>query len=368
VRFAASPALLFLHAAAGLFIFGLVLALPGTLFGMPSWTSAVHCDVAAQSNLLAAFFLAQLFCTALAGNLVDRFGPDRLIVGGTVVLAIGFLALADAAGQGGAALGFALLAGGGSAVNVGTNTLVSVTFGERRGTMLSLAGLFCAVGALLTPVALQASDASIVQRMQGLAALCIVLAAAPFAFNDAPWTPAGFSLGAMLSLARDRGLVAVILLTATEFGVEAVIAGWGAAYALAVLPGVAGRLLAPLVLARRSKPTTIALCGLFAMSGIAIVGRAGTAGALLAGVAVAGFALGPLAPILISMAGDRYPNRTGLAIGAVISLGQIGGVTLPWMTGRAAITFGFRGAMLVPVVAALALVAGAVTLRVGRGR
>ena len=74
---AASPALLFLHAVAGMFIFCLVLALPGTLFGMPSWTSAVDCDVAAQSNLLAVFFLGQLLCTAVAGNLVDRFGPDR---------------------------------------------------------------------------------------------------------------------------------------------------------------------------------------------------------------------------------------------------------------------------------------------------
>jgi fucose permease len=149
-----------------------------------------------------------------------------------------------------------------------------------------------------------------------------------------------------------------------------------------VLPGVAaglvvtmywtglgvGRLLAPLVLARRSKPTTIALSGLLAMSGIAIVGLAGSAAALLAGVAVAGIALGPLAPTLISMAGDRYPNRTGLAIGAVISLGQIGGVTLPWITGRTAIAVGFRGAMLVPMAASLAILAGAVTLRVRSGR
>ena len=47
----------------------------------------------------------------------------------------------------------------------------------------------------------------------------------------------------MLSLARDRALVAVIVLTATEFGVEAVMAGWGAAYALAVLPTVAAGLV-----------------------------------------------------------------------------------------------------------------------------
>ena len=100
------------------------------------------------------------------------------------------------------------------------------------------------------------------------------------------------------------------------------------------------------------------------MTGIAIVGLAGSAAALLAGVAVAGIALGPLAPTLISVAGDRYPKRTGLAIGAVISLGQIGGVTLPWITGRTAIAVGFRGAMLVPMAASLAILAGAVTLRV----
>ncbi len=104
------------------------------------------------------------------------------------------------------------------------------------------------------------------------------------------------------------------------------------------------------------------------MSGIAIVGHAGSAEALLTGVAIAGIALGPLAPTLISMAGDRYPNRTGLAIGAVISLGQIGGVTLPWITGRTAIAYGFRGAMLVPMAAALAVVFGAVTLRLRGGR
>jgi len=204
VRLPATPALLFLHAVAGLFIFGLVLALPGTLFGIPSWTSAVHCDVAAQSNLLAVFFLGQLFCTALAGNLADKFGPDRLIVGGTTVVAIGFLALAQAAGQGGVALGFALLAAGGSAINVGTNTLVSVTFGARRGTMLSLAGLSCAVGALLTPFALQGWDASVVQRLHVLAGVCAVVAVAPLAFADAPWTSAGFSVGAKEDKLGDR--------------------------------------------------------------------------------------------------------------------------------------------------------------------
>ncbi len=365
-----------------MFIFCLVLALPGTLFGMPAWTDAVHCDVAAQANLLAVFFLGQLVCTAVAGNLVDRFGPDRVIVGGTFGLSLGFLVLAQAAGQGSAAAGIALLAAGGSAINAGSNTLVSVTFGERRGPMLNLMGLFGAVGAFVTPFVMQAGALPVVERLYVLAGVSALISVAPLAFEDSPWTPTGVSLGAMLSLARDRALVAIIVLTAIEFGVEAVMAGWSAAYALAVMPTVsggtvvaaywgglaAGRALGPLVLRVRSKPTTIAIGALLALTGCAIIASAGSATALLAGSAIAGIAVGPMAPTLISVAGDRYPKRTGLAIGAVIALGQIGGVTLPWITGRTAIAAGFRGAMLVPMVASLAILIGAVNLRVRHGR
>jgi fucose permease len=382
VRLAASPPLFFLHAVAGQFIFCLVLAMPGTLFGMPSWTIAVHCDVAAQANLLAVFFLGQLICTGVAGNLVDRFGPDRVIVGGTAGLAVGFLALAHAAGQASAAVGIGLLAVGGSAINASSNTLVSVTFGDRRGPMLNLMGLFGAVGAFVTPFVMQTGALPVVERLYWLAAASAVIAVVPMAWEDSPWTSTGVSLAAMLSLARDRALVAVIVLTAIEFGVEAIMAGWSAAYALAVMPTVAGgaavaaywgglaagRALGPLVLRVRSKPTTVAIGAFLSLSGCAIMASATSGAALLAGAALAGVALGPLAPTLISVAGDRYPRRTGLAIGAVISLGQIGGVTLPWITGRTAIAAGFRGAMLVPMVASLAILLGAVTLRVRHGR
>jgi fucose permease len=174
----------------------------------------------------------------------------------------------------------------------------------------------------------------------------------------------------------------VIVLTAIEFGVEAVMAGWSAAYALMVLPGTsggavvasywgglaAGRVAAPIVLKRRSKPTTVALGAIATLAGIAIMSQATSSSGVMSGAFVAGAALGPLAPTLISVAGDRYPQRTGLAIGAVISLGQIGGVALPWITGRVAIAAGFRLALIVPLAAALAIAAGAVTLRLRRRR
>lgn len=382
MRLAGSPALLFTHAVACQFFFGLVLALPGTLFGIPEWTAAVGCDVAAQANLLVVFFAGQLICTAAAGIAVDHVGPQRVLTAGSTLLAAGFVVLSRATGPGAAAAGMALLATGGSSINAGGATLVSVTFGERRGAMLSLMAVFSAIGACVTPAVLAGPNgaAGIAARLMDLAGGSAIAAILPLVVAAAPWGSTGISLGAMLSLGADRWLVGLIALTAVEFGVEAVMAGWSAAYALAVVPaaragavvalywgGLAGgRALTPLVLRRRSKVSTVAIAAGLAATGIALIAAAPSPAWLLTGAAVTGIAVGPLAPTLISVAGDRYPQRTGLAIGALLSLGQMGGVMLPWITGRVAIAAGFRGAMLVPMAAALVIVGAASAVRVRR--
>ncbi len=80
----------------------------------------------------------------------------------------------------------------------------------------------------------------------------------------------------------------------------------------------------------------------------------------------AGFAVGPLAPTIIAVAGDRYPQQSGLVIGVLISVAQLGAVLLPWIAGRVAISQGFRAAMLIPFAAAIALALSAGALRVRR--
>ena len=58
-----TPLRLFLLAVGGQCIFGIVLALPGTLFGLSSWTSALGFDIPAQANLLVVFFACQCALT-----------------------------------------------------------------------------------------------------------------------------------------------------------------------------------------------------------------------------------------------------------------------------------------------------------------
>lgn len=377
-RLAPTSSRLFAHATAGQFIFGLVLALPGTLFGTPAWTTSVGCDVAAQANLLVVFFTGQLTCTAAAGIAVDHFGAQRVLTAGTALLSLGFLALAAAAGPGAAAVGFALLAAGGSTINAASNTLVSVTFGERRGGMLSLLGVFCAIGACLAPFAVGVTG--VAGRLTALGALAVVVTVAPLIMDRAAWTSRGVTLRAMLVLGRDHRLGGLILWLGVEFGVEAILAGWSAAYALATLPGVnaalvvvlywagicAGRVSAPLALRRSSKLVTVGVAAGLAALAVAGMASASTWSALAVSVFAAGFALGPLAPTIVAVAGDRYPQQSGLAIGALLSVAQLGAVLLPWIAGRVAISQGFRAAMLVPLAAAIALALSAGALRVGR--
>ena len=379
---ASTPSRLFALAAVGQILFGLVLALPGTLFGVPAWSQAVGFDVASQARLLVVFFAGQLVCTALAGSVVDRFGSERVLAFGAATIGVALVLLARATTTPAAITGAAFLAVGGASINAATNTLVSVTYGERRGSMLSLMAMFGACGSLSAPFlfagGLDAAGAQ--QRLALLVPLAAAAAVLPLIVGPAPHVRTGSSLAEMMQMLGERPLQGLIALLLLEFGNEAVLAGWTAAFAIAVFPGSSGasiigaywaglclgRVLAPLVLARAAK--------LVVVLGAAIAAAAGTLGMAVApdpaqltlAVFVSGLAIGPLAPTIVSVAGDRYPRRTGAAIGLLLSVAQTGGIVLPWLVGRVTVARGFREAMLVPCLGSLGIAAGAAAAWYGR--
>ena len=88
----------------------------------------------------------------MAGTLVDRVGCQRVLSLGSLLMAVAFVLLARAASASSALVPAILLAAGGASINAASNTLVSVTYGERRGAMLSLMATFGASGALVAPL------------------------------------------------------------------------------------------------------------------------------------------------------------------------------------------------------------------------
>ena len=84
-----------------------------------------------------------------------------------------------------------------------------------------------------------------------------------------------------------------------------------------------------------------------ATAGFAAISTARTPFTLGLAVLLTGLAIAPMAPTTLSVAGDRYPKNTGAVFGLLLSLGQLGGMILPWSVARVAVTAGFRSGILV---------------------
>jgi fucose permease len=169
-----------------------------------------------------------------------------------------------------------------------------------------------------------------------------------------------------------------------DFGNEAVLAGWIAPYTLAVMPGAsatvmvglywgglaAGRVAMPLVLARISKLVLLGLASTTTALGFAAVSVAPTPLLLALFVLGTGLALSPVAPTTLSVAGDRYERNTGTVFGLLLSIGQLGGMVLPWSVARVASGAGFRSGMLVSCGCGIvmALLTWSLAARVRRAR
>ena len=359
-------------AIAGQFLFGIVLALLGTMFGLPAFTAALELDVERQSWLLLTLFAGQLACTALAGRIVDRFGCLRVLAAGGLLIGVALALFAWAASVREALVATAFMAAGGSSVNAAANVLVSVVYGVRRAPMLNVLGLFGALGAFVVPfVFVGANTASAVRgRLVALAVLGLASAGWHLLQREPPRDGSSHQARASTrTLLRDRWVLALTVLLILDFGSEAVAAGWIATYTLGVLPGVpatamvgvywgalmAGRLVSPLLLGRFDKLPFLAGASALVVVGFLAIAAAPTGPALTMAVALTGLALAPIAPTVIAVGGDRYQRNTGAVFGLMLALGQLGGVVMPYAVGVVARYATFRHAMLVPAAVAVAM-------------
>src|SRR5918994_1818500 len=153
----ASRTRLMASAVAGQWIFGIILALLGQLFGIPAATAHAGLDLDAQARLLLTLFPGQLLFPAAAGRVVDRLGSTRVLAAGSLVMAAAVFLLASGAGFRPAMIATLLMSLGGAAVNAASNTLVSTLYGDRRGQMLNVLGVFGAAGSVSVPPAFSTS-------------------------------------------------------------------------------------------------------------------------------------------------------------------------------------------------------------------
>lgn len=362
--------ILLIAACAGIFVFGIVLALLGTLFGLPGMRERLGIGMAGQGDLFLVLFFGVLVSTLIAGPTIDRYGNKMVLVfsSAAVAAALGGFVIAHSFAV---AAGAALLIGvGGGGLNTSTNVLVSDLYGEQRGPMLNILGIFFGFGALCMPflAASLAATFTIDQLLMG-AATPALLASAAFAMLTFPRAREahGFSFREVLRGARHRGVLWIAFLLFFASGIEASVGGWTTTYltqqgtsaqtATWILAGfwgclMVGRLVAAQLLRWIRKERLVFLSGMGAVAGCSLLALSGSLTGRAAGVLLAGLSFAAIFPTTLAIAGDRYSRFAGSVFSVLFAVALLGGMSFPWAIGRMASMGDLQTGMFLPVLGA----------------
>jgi fucose permease len=349
-------------AYAGMFVFGIVMALLGAI--LPSLAERLRFDAADIGALFLAMNGAMLAASLVLGLAMDRFGMKPpmvvgpLLVSGAMALIVRASAFADLLPA------VVLLGVGGGALNGATNTLVADLHDDpkQKGAALNILGVFFGFGALFLPFAIGALLAwfSVGSLLMAAAALCAgagaFAAALPF---PAPKQGHALPVGEMPRFLRSPFVLAFAILLFFQSGVEFTMGGFISTYltqdmavrsvsaASWILAGywasviVSRAVLSRLALA--SDPYRMLLwsaCG--ACAGSALIATAPGAAVAAFGIVLSGWSLAGIFPTALGIVGTRYKTHSGTVFGILFAVALSGGMTLPWLAGRIGAAAGLR--------------------------
>ncbi len=365
-----------------MFVFGIVLALLGTLFGLPEMRARLDVNLAREGDLFLLLYFGVLVATMIAGPLVDRIGNKLVLLVSALLVTLALGGFAAAHGFATAAVCAVILGLGGGGLNISANVLASDLYGEERGPMLNILGMFYGIGALAIPL-LAASITAVLNVRQLLilaAALAALLTVAYSLLRFPPTSePQGFSARELAQVASYPGVLLLAFLLFFESGNEAAIGGWTSSYvgsvgadartATWVLAGfwaalMVGRLLAARLLRSIGKVQLVFSSGVGSVAGCAVLLLAPSLAGMAAGVAMLGLSFAAVYPTTLAIAGDRYQRFAGTVFGLLFSIGLAGGMVFPWAMGHLAERLGLRPVMWLPLGSATMICVLAAIIRV----
>ncbi len=365
---AVSRTRLLVAACAGMFIFGIALVLLGTLFGLPDMRARLQLDLVRQGNLQALLLFGVFLATVVVGPLIDRFGNKAVLAISSVLVTAALAGFASAHSFESAVVYAILLGIGGGGLNTSTNVLVSDVYGDDRGPMLNVLGIFFGVGALFIPMLASIVAAKIAALMWTAAVLAAFCA---LAYLLLPFPAAreahSFSWLEAARVARYPGVLLFAFLLFFESGNEAALNGWTSTWAsnlgasantaTAVLAAfqasmMAGRILAARLLRTVAEPALVFASAVGAVIGCVVMLAAPSVPVIAVGVVLTGLSCAAIYPTTLAMAGDRYQRFSGTVFGVLFSIALVGGIAFPWGLGHVSNRFGLRAGIVLPLVGA----------------
>ena len=367
---------LFAVASVAMFAFGSIIALLGTLFGLPETRERLGIDLAQQGQLFGILSFGMLVSSLIVGPMIDRFGSKPVLATGSAVATASLVGLASARGFGAAAAAVVALGLGAAWLNIAANALVSEIYPAERGRMLNLAGMLFGFGALFVPllVAVAFVRLSVAGTILVCAAVTGIGTASCLASRFPPaHEGSSFSLAEMVKAARHPGVWLFAALIFFESGNEASLSGWTSTYigsagwspraATIILAGywvmaIVGRALSARAQASLGKARLVLFSGMLSVAGcLVLLVAARWLPVLASGAWLTALALSAIFQTVLAIAGDRYRRFSGTVFGLLFSASSVGTMVFPWAVGQVSQAAGVRLGMLVPLAGTVAVVA-----------
>jgi fucose permease len=323
-------------------------------------------------------FVGLVAGVALTGPLADRLGPRWFAVGGNLLIGLGLLLLHRAPGYGAVLASATVMGFGAGVLDMVLSPIVAALQPHRRTAAMNWLHSFYCIGAVATIlVATAALRWAVTWRTLALwlapTALAVGLA---FCWLRLPaMVQHGAERTRLRVLVRDGGfllaLVAIFLAGATELG----LAQWLPAYAeytlhystttggiallvFSVLMAV-GRIGVGMLGHRVTPQQTMQVCCWGSTVLFVAACFAPAPAVALAACMAVGLTGSCLWPTMLGVTADRYPHGGASMFGLLATLGNFGGVFMPWMVGVVAdatsLRWGLATSLLCPLIMALLL-------------
>lgn len=305
------------------------------------------------------FAVAYVGGSLAGGLLTERFGRRRILAIGALLHGVGLIAQVNSAWE--VFMLAALPRGFGAGVlDGGVNGLFLDLFPTSRGRALSAVHLFFSLGALAAPAAaglLVESGVTwqAIVLVTGAVSfpLAVLLAAVPMPSGRHVGEPDGQRLGLPLPLLVLA--VAIGLYVASEIGVSSWLVRFLEAAPLTVATSAltlywggltVGRLVSARIADRFDHGRfAVAAALLMSLSIVAAV-VVPSLPVSIALFALAGFASGPVYPMIIAVGGERFPGRASAVAGFLGAAAVLGSVVYPPVMGFMSVSIGLDAAMI----------------------
>jgi MFS family permease len=357
-----------------MFVFGIVLALPGTVLGLPEVAQRLGLTLANRGALISVTFLGLLAGSFVSGPIVDRIGHRASLSTSAALLAICLPLFAIAPGYALAAAALAAIGCVSAGLNTASNALASDFFPDERGRRANGLAIAVGVGGLALPAA-TALFAGIVSWGWIVGAGAAIAAASAVVALRVPVpavpTHASGAATGVGTLLQQPGMVWLGLLVMLAAGTEASMAGFTSTYlvTLGFQPDAAtwalsfhwvGLIAGRIALARRvdrGKGRAVIAAACAGAAGVLLFVTASTPATLAVAPFLIGVAIAIIMPTSLALGAECYPQNAGTLFGILLTVAQAGAIALPAIIGVVAEAAGVRTAMAILTVNNLAVAA-----------